>query len=280
MIINRLDNNIGIEGNLKITSNILQKRVLAILSTNTSVQRNILDDAMNYMLLGNGKAIRPFLVFATHYIYNPVITQSVINLATAIEMIHTYTLVHDDLPAMDDDCYRRGRLSCHKKFQESTAILTGDALLTLAFEVLSCVNDHFSDYRIQLRIINGIAKLIGFKGTLLGQVLDLQYKMQQDNLNRLGSIRILKTANLFIAACKFTALINNASANDIDVLTAFAQKLGIAYQIKDDIDDNHHHGSQELLKILVNESLGHLNFFGSKALFLKDLLAYIFKSYC
>ncbi len=278
MIRNRLSNNLSVEHNLKITSEIMRKRISEILVQNSDVEQNILIDAMNYMLLGDGKMIRPFLVFATNLIYSTNLPKHVIDLAIAIEMIHTYTLIHDDLPAMDDDDYRRGRLSCHKKFKESTAILTGDALLTLAFEILSSDRNTPVDSKIQLNIVNGMAKLIGFKGTLLGQVLDLDCKGQKYSTEQLKRARILKTSNLLIASCKFSAMMNNADAKDTDTLALFAQKLGLAYQIKDDIDDNEYEEGQDLLKDLVNESLKHLDIFGNKSLMLKDFTSYLFKS--
>ena len=278
MITSRLDKKLSIEHNLQITSDIIRDRISKILPKNSDIEQNILVDAVNYMLLGDGKMIRPFLVFATNSIYNPNIPDFVIDLAVAIEMIHTYTLIHDDLPAMDNDDYRRGQLSCHKKFEESTAILTGDALLTLAFEILSSDNNTSIDPKVQLGVINEIGKLIGFKGTLLGQVLDLNYKEQKYSPEDLKRLRILKTSNLFIASCKFPAMMNNANSKDIDILALFAQKLGLAYQIKDDIDDNENEEGQDLLKGLVNESLKHLNIFDSKSLLLKDFTRYLFKS--
>lgn len=279
MSIIRLDKTLSIEHNLKITSDIMQDRISKTLAKNSDIEQNILIDAMNYMLLGNGKMIRPFLVFATSLIYTSNIPNPVLDLAIAIEMIHTYTLIHDDLPAMDDDDYRRGRLSCHKKFNESTAILAGDALLTFAFEILSSNKNISTDSKIQLNIIHEMAKLIGVKGILLGQVLDLNYRIQKYSLEKLNRARILKTSNLFIASCKLTAMMNNADVKDIDILVLFAQKLGLAYQIKDDINDNEHEEGQNLLKDLVNESLKHLDTFNNKSLLLKNLISYLFSSY-
>lgn len=278
MIKKRLSNNLSVEHNLKITSDIIRERISEILVQNSDIEQNILIDAMNYMLLGDGKMIRPFLVFATNLIYSPSIPKHVIDLAVAVEMIHTYTLIHDDLPAMDDDNYRRGQLSCHKKFKESTAILTGDALLTLAFEILSSDKNTSLGSEIQLNIVSGMAKLIGFKGTLLGQVLDLDCKVQKYSTEQLKRARILKTSNLLIAACKFSAMINNADVKDTDTLALFAQKLGLAYQIKDDIDDNEYKEVQDLLKVLINESLKHLDIFDNKSLLLRDFTSYLFKS--
>ena len=278
MIMSRLDKNLGIEHNLKITSDVVRNRISKIILKNSEIEQNILIDAMNYMLLGDGKMIRPFLVFATNSIYSTTIPQHVVDLATAIEVIHTYTLIHDDLPAMDNDDYRRGRLSCHKKFEESTAILTGDALLTLAFEILSSDNNASIDPKVRLHIFNEMAKLIGFKGILLGQILDLNCKVQKYSAEELKRTRILKTSNLFIASCKFSAIMNNANSEDINVLALFAKKLGLAYQIKDDIEDNENEGGQDLLKGLVNESLKHLDIFDSKSLLLKDFTSYLFRS--
>ena len=273
----KFNEDLSIEQNMKISSDAIKVRISKLLNCDNN-KENILIEAINYMLSGNGKMIRPFLVLATNNIFSREISDYAINLATAIEMIHTYTLIHDDLPAMDNDDYRRGKPSCHKKFNESTAILTGDSLLTLAFEILSNL-DNIINPKIQLVIINEISKLIGYKGLILGQILDIDCQNSNYNEVTLERLRKLKTADLFIASCKSSAILNNANTEEIKALCSFGEKLGVAYQIKDDIDDNEKFQDSNLLVDVVNEALKFLDFFGTKAVLLRNFTLYLFKSY-
>ena len=277
MIEKKFNHNISIEQNMKISSDVIKARISKLLNCDNN-KENILIEAMNYTLLSNGKMIRPFLVLATNNIFSKKMSDYIVNLATAMEMIHTYTLIHDDLPAMDDDDFRRGKPSCHKKFKESTAILTGDSLLTLAFEILSNL-DNTINPKIQLTIINKISKLIGYKGVILGQVLDIDFQKNNCNEVALERLRKLKTANLFIASCQSSAILNNANTEEIKILCSFGKKLGLAYQIKDDIEDNEKFQDSNLLIDVVNEALKCLDFFDTKAILLRNFTEYLFKSY-
>ncbi len=275
MIKKKFNDDLSIEQNIKICSDITQSKISELLDYN---KENIIVDAMRYMLLSNGKMIRPFLVFATNSIFSKNIPNYIVDLAAAIEMIHTYTLIHDDLPAMDNDDFRRGQLSCHKKFQESTAILTGDSLLTFAFELISNLDNNLNP-KLQLIIINELSKLIGYKGLILGQILDLNMKKDTYDEISLERLRKLKTANLFIASCKCSAILNNANEKEIEILCSFAEKLGLAYQIKDDIDDNEKFKGNNSLIDIINEALKCLDFFDTKALLLRNFTEYLFMSY-
>lgn len=277
MIKEKFNKNLTLEQNIKICSDVIKSKISELLDCNKN-KENIIVEAMQYMLLSNGRMIRPFLVFATNSIFSKNIPNYVVNLATAIEMIHTYTLIHDDLPAMDNDDFRRGKLSCHKKFKESTAILTGDSLLTLAFEMLSNLDNNLNP-KFQLIIINELSKFIGYKGLILGQILDLN--TNKDNYDEIGleKLRKLKTANLFIASCKCSAILNNANDKEIEMLCSFGEKLGLAYQIKDDIDDNEKFKDNDLLIDVINEALKCLDFFGTKAVLLRNFTEYLFMSY-
>ncbi len=186
-------------------------------------------DAMRYALEAGGKRLRPYLVFAMSN--QTLQNENMLNLAYALEMVHTYSLVHDDLPAMDNDDYRRGQLTTHKRFDEATAILAGDALLTQAFYVISTLALKHEDL---VRAIHILSMSSGANGMILGQVLDIQndtkYTNQIEDLYRLYEY---KTGCLFSAALRLGNLLNLKHENE-DQLDRIGKKLGIVFQIQDD----------------------------------------------
>ena len=186
-------------------------------------------DAMRYALEAGGKRLRPYLVFAMSN--QTLQNENMLNLAYALEMVHTYSLVHDDLPAMDNDDYRRGQLTTHKRFDEATAILAGDALLTQAFYVISTLALKHEDL---VRAIHILSMSSGANGMILGQVLDIQndtkYTNQIEDLYRLYEY---KTGGLFSAALRLGNLLNQKHENE-DQLDRIGKKLGIVFQIQDD----------------------------------------------
>lgn len=186
-------------------------------------------DAMRYALEAGGKRLRPYLVFAMSN--QTLQNENMLNLAYALEMVHTYSLVHDDLPAMDNDDYRRGQLTTHKRFDEATAILAGDALLTQAFYVISTLALKHEDL---VRAIHILSMSSGANGMILGQVLDIQndtkYTNQIEDLYRLYEY---KTGCLFSAALRLGNLLNQKHENE-DQLDQIGKKLGIVFQIQDD----------------------------------------------
>lgn len=196
-----------------------------------------LHQAMRYSVLGGGKRIRPALVFATAAALN-VSERVVTGAACAVEMIHAYSLIHDDLPAMDDDDLRRGRPTCHKAFDEATAILAGDALQVLAFEVLATDQNLPADPAVRLRLIELLAKASGTFGMAGGQALDLAAEGQPLDLAAITEIHTRKTGAL-ISACVLMAAACNVGLNAIDraALTRYAQCVGLAFQIQDDLLD-------------------------------------------
>ncbi len=273
----KFDNNLNITQNLEISKNITIAKINVLLKQNSNNKESKILEAMRYMLLSKGKMIRPFLVYAINIIFSQELVK-VVDLAVAIEMIHTYTLIHDDLPAMDNDDLRRDQLSCHKKFNEATAILTGNGLLTLAFEILSRSTSNV-DAETKLNVINEISKLIGFNGVLLGQILDLSINGKILGSQQIEKIKILKTSSLFIASCKCSAIINNASYKEIYAITLFAKGFGLIYQMKDDIDDHESIKNKESLKHLLAESLQYLKPFGNKASMLYTFTKHLFDRY-
>lgn len=192
------------------------------------------DDAMAYSLLAGGKRIRPVLLMATAealgvkgYNYLPV--------ACGLEMIHTYSLIHDDLPCMDDDDYRRGRLTNHKVFGEAMAVLAGDGLLTLAFEVM--LEQKNVDPRVLIETIREMAMCAGNFGMVGGQGLDLENEGKSISAEELRKMHAGKTGALFIAAVRGGAHLAGANEQELLALTKFADLLGLAFQITDDILD-------------------------------------------
>jgi farnesyl diphosphate synthase len=196
---------------------------------------NRISSAMNYSCNSKGKLIRPLFVIQSANLFGGY-NDSVLNAACAIEIIHCYSLVHDDLPAMDNDDIRRGEPTCHIKYDEATAILAGDALLTLAFEILA--DESISnDANIRCNIIKEVSKSIGYNGMAGGQMYDLQYENKIISEQEIITMLEMKTANLFIVAIKMGAMLANASIQDIKYLEEFGRKFGIAYQMVDDILD-------------------------------------------
>lgn len=194
-------------------------------------------DAMRYGLLIGGKRMRPYLAYTTGTTVNADLND-IDGIAAALECIHAYSLLHDDLPAMDDDDLRRGKPTCHKAFDEATAILAGDSLQTLAFDILA--NHHFSE-SLQNKRINFVQQLVtasGYQGMCGGQALDLAATNQSISLEALQSLHSLKTGALLEASVLMAAeCSNDVTVDEKAILKKFAQLVGLAYQVRDDIID-------------------------------------------
>ena len=194
-----------------------------------------LHEAMRYSVFAGGKRVRPILaVAAAEAVGTP--PRSVLAIAASLELIHTYSLIHDDLPAMDNDDYRRGKLTNHKVYGEAMAILAGDALLTLAFELCSRA-DLMEDLEPQrhVQIIYELAVGSGHLGMVGGQVLDIQAEHHDIDLAALQRIHAHKTGMLIRAAVRMGALAGSAGAEQLQHLTGFAEDIGLAFQIADDV---------------------------------------------
>jgi geranylgeranyl diphosphate synthase type II len=196
----------------------------------------VLKDAMIYSLNAGGKRIRPALLLATIKGFEKPISSG-LDMACAIEMIHTYSLIHDDLPAMDDDDLRRGKPTNHKVFGEAMAILAGDALLTYSFELIATMNDQELTAEQKLLLIQELAKAAGPEGMVGGQVADIEGENQALTLEDLVYIHQHKTGDLLTISIVAGAIIAGARADDIVNLRLFANELGLMFQIKDDILD-------------------------------------------
>jgi geranylgeranyl diphosphate synthase type II len=257
--------------------------------------------AMEYSLMSSGKRLRPILCIAAAETVGGHLDDT-LRAACAIEMIHTYSLIHDDLPAMDNDNLRRGQPTCHIKFDDATAILAGDALLTLAFEILSSVESVDKDHAFNwLRVIHTIAMAAGCKGMIEGQLQDIGAEGNVLGLEDLKKMHRLKTGALLEASVITGTILGNGNRDQIEKLKNYARNIGLAFQITDDIlnvegdpdimgkdvGTDQARGkstypsilgmekSKEFAKKLVNDALKVLDYFDNKADPLRAIAHYI-----
>ena len=193
--------------------------------------------AMGYSLLSGGKRVRPFLVYCVGQMLGAKI-EDLDAPAAAIECLHTYSLIHDDLPAMDNDDLRRGRPTCHKAFNEATAILAGDALQAFAFELLSSHDYQQVEYKNRLQMVQQLALQAGYSGMCGGQAIDLAHTNKQMTVEALEAMHQLKTGALIECAVQLAWLASPATNdNERSSLVRYARALGLAFQVQDDILD-------------------------------------------
>ena len=192
-----------------------------------------LHDAMKYSIKVGGKRLRPLFLIEISKIFNVKKTMA-FRAAAAIELIHCYSLVHDDLPAMDDDDLRRGHMTCHKKYDDATAILVGDAFQSLAFEILSDKKTH-PNANVRCNLINELSKASGANGMVGGQMLDLDAEKKKLNLSEILMLQKLKTGELFRFSCVAGPILSEQK--NLKNFEEFANNLGLAFQIKDDLLD-------------------------------------------
>ena len=193
---------------------------------------SILTSAMRYSVLNGGKRLRPILAYLTGEL-NDTEAEYIDTLASSLELIHCYSLIHDDLPAMDDDELRRGNPTTHKKFDEATAILAGDALQPLAFELISTIKT--SD-RNKVQMISSLSEACGYLGMVGGQIKDINSNQIKD-VESLDSMHSEKTGRLIQASIETAGILSGLSASDIESLKEYGGKIGLAFQIQDDIID-------------------------------------------
>lgn len=193
-----------------------------------------LRDAMEYSVLGSGKRVRPLLVYASAELCE-VEAGAVDSIAAAVELVHAYSLIHDDLPSMDNDDLRRGRPTTHRAFDEATAILAGDALQALAFEIL-CDDERLGrDPESQIRIISWLARAIGPSGMVGGQIMDIEAESRQLDESELEEIHRRKTGQLIRSSIMMPVELSAASDTLRGPLDAFARDIGLVFQIRDDL---------------------------------------------
>lgn len=205
-------------------------------AANSSPHLSRLEQAIRYSLLNGGKRVRPLLVYASAAVISDNYSPSALDqVASAVEMIHAYSLIHDDLPAMDDDDLRRGQPSCHRAFDDATAILAGDALQARAFEVLSELKG--SSPEIQLQLIQRLATASGQTGMVGGQAIDLNAVSREIDIDHLETLHQLKTGALIRASVSMGALFAGAKPEQLAALDDYARAIGLAFQVHDDILD-------------------------------------------
>ena len=196
---------------------------------------SILSKAMYYGSINGGKRIRPYLVMASAKIAK-ISSNDAFVIASSIECIHSYSLIHDDLPSMDDDDYRRGKLSTHKKFNEATAILAGDALHDLAFELISGnLND--KNFISKIKLINYLSLCIGHKGLAHGQALDLEFENKKLSKNKILDMYSRKTGKLFEYSFSAPFILKDKSKTDIQFAKEYGMLFGLIFQVIDDLID-------------------------------------------
>jgi farnesyl diphosphate synthase len=246
-------------------------------------------EAMRYSALAPGKRLRPFLVFAGSNLFG-VARRCALQVAAAIEMVHAYSLVHDDLPAMDDSDLRRGRPTCHKQFDEATAVLAGDGLLTSAFEVLAHPDTH-GDPAVRCELVGALAVAAGPTGMVGGQMIDLIAEQQPLDIGEITRLQRMKTGALIAFACEAGAILAKAPSEPRMALRGYAHDLGLAFQIADDLLDVEGSASETgkpvradaaagkatfvsilgleraraQARLLGDQANGHLDIFGAKA---------------
>tara|TARA_R110002073_G_scaffold5843_8_gene35652 strand:+ start:1377 stop:2276 length:900 start_codon:yes stop_codon:yes gene_type:complete len=256
-------------------------------------------EAMRYASLAGGKRVRPFLVTQSAALFG-VDTTSALRTAAAVEMVHCYSLVHDDLPAMDDDDLRRGQPTCHIKFDEATAILAGDALLTKAFEVLAAPETH-SDARVRADLVLALAKAAGDHGMVGGQMMDLWAEDNELDVAQITRLQRMKTGDLIAVSAAAGAILGKASDEARSALHAYAHDIGLAFQIADDLLDVEGDAAlvgkatgkdadankatfvsllgvdkaRQQAAMLSEQAAGHLEMFGEKGDLLKQLARFI-----
>ena len=191
--------------------------------------------AMRYSALAPGKRLRPFLVLASAHLFG-LAQRCALQVAAAIEMVHAYSMIHDDLPAMDNSDLRRGRPTCHKQFDDATAILAGDGLLTTAFEVLADSDTH-GDPAVRCELVAALAGAAGAAGMVGGQMIDLIAEHQTLDIGAITRLQRMKTGALIAFSCEAGAILAKAPHELRTALRGYAHDLGLAYQIADDLLD-------------------------------------------
>jgi len=255
--------------------------------------------AMRYALFAGGKRLRPFLVMTSANLLG-VPVENAIRAAAAVEMVHTYSLIHDDLPAMDDDDLRRGKPTCHREFDEATAILAGDALQPLAFRVLAGPETD-PDAEIRMELVRTLADAIGADGMVGGQMIDLQAETETYDLAQITRLQDLKTGALISWSVEAGAILGRATMAERSALATYGLEIGLAFQIADDLLDIEGDAAQMgkavakdadagkatfigLLGVegarnraaeLVDSAVARLDLFGQNAFLLKDIARFM-----
>jgi len=218
----------------EITANLTDALLDRLLAVPPGLEARVYE-AMRYSALAPGKRLRPLLVLAGARLFG-VARRSALQVAAAIEMVHSYSLIHDDLPAMDNSDLRRGRATSHKEFDEATAVLAGDGLLTMAFEVLSHPDTH-GDPAVRCELVSALAGAAGAAGMVGGQMIDLIAEKRRLDIGAITRLQRMKTGALIAFSCEAGAVLAKAAPEVRLALRGYAHDLGLAFQIADDLLD-------------------------------------------
>ncbi|MCR9212105.1 MAG: polyprenyl synthetase family protein [Proteobacteria bacterium] len=219
---------------LRQTAELIDKELAELIPENNGPEKQLYE-AMRYAALAGGKRLRAFLVIQSADLFSVPRIHST-RVAAAIELVHCYSLIHDDLPCMDDDDLRRGLPTVHKKFDEATAVLSGDALQSLAFEILSDPLTHPSP-EVRVSLVSCLSHAIGLRGMVGGQTMDIYANSKDIDIQTITRLQQLKTGALISFACEAGAILGHASPPQRHALKAYTHDLGLAFQIADDILD-------------------------------------------
>ncbi len=292
------DANPELQNDMETVSNEIEKTIERLLPE-TDLPENSLYEAMRHGTLGGGKRLRPYMLMKSAALFNVNPTRAR-RTAAALEFVHCYSLIHDDLPAMDDSSMRRGKPSVHAAYGEATAILAGDALLTRAFQILSEPETH-EDPHVRCRLIEGLAKASGDRGMVGGQMLDLVAENREFDLGTIGRLQRMKTGMLFSFACESGAILGRADEPHRKALRNYAHDLGLAFQVTDDILDVEADPSEtgkpanqdeqagkatfvstmgkdqakQRAEMLIHQAIRHLHIFEGRAQALRNLALYV-----
>ena len=265
----------GLESSLKKRSLRIEKALAACLPRESEPPR-ALSHAMRYAVLSGGKRIRPIFTLAACEAVGGR-EKDALNAACALELIHSYSLVHDDLPCMDNDSMRRGKPSCHAKFGQVTALLAGDALLTLAFGVLAR-----STGEKQLQAVRWIAEAVGSRGMVGGQALDMEFQEKEADLPTLEYINTHKSGALIAACTRVGAYLGGGTPRQVEALYRYGKYVGLLFQIVDDIMDAQGvaraigvRGAREEAALLLAKAKRELSLFGNKGRFLETVADFV-----
>lgn len=295
-------NNLGPQGGLSAALDHAAKTVeqtLEVVLPKPHGLHSRIHEAMRYATFAGGKRLRPLLVLESARLFDVPETHAA-RAAAAIEVLHTYSLVHDDLPCMDDDDLRRGRPTTHKAFDEATAVLAGDALLTIAFEILSHPETHPSA-EVRCRLMARLAEAAGANGMIGGQMVDMVAATRDFGAEEIMLLQRLKTGQLFEFSCEAGAILAEAGAGEQDRMRQYARDMGLVFQITDDLLDvtstaekagkavgkDQEHGKATLVSIygiegarekareISDRAVAALEPFGAKAVALRELLPFL-----
>ena len=287
-----------LELNLKNAQKEVDKTIKLLLPSGKGLEKKLFE-AINYSILSSGKRLRPYLVIQSSKLFD-VDQKNALRVASSIEMIHAYSLIHDDLPSMDNDFLRRGLPATHRKYNEATAILAGDSLLTLSFEILSDNLTH-NDSKIRCELIYELARAAGANGMVAGQMMDLEAENKKLSIGVITRIQRLKTGALIAFSCNAGAILGRAEKKYKFALQGYAHDIGLAYQIRDDLLDITSttkklgkkvnkdkkigkknfvsilgkERAKKQLEILGNQAIEHLEVFDNRADMLREIAIFI-----